>query len=91
MKRYVLTGAPGAGQTSVLRALRDRGFAVIEEAATDVITIEQRRGADEPWRSDDFIDKIVRLQRDRRRQPPQPPTANEAQARAQVRVRGAGA
>lgn len=36
-RRYVLTGAPGAGKTMLLRALAERGHAVVEEAATDVI------------------------------------------------------
>lgn len=62
MKRYVLTGAPGAGKTSVLRALEELGFPVVEEAATDVIGTEQRRGIEEPWQDDGFIDKIVELQ-----------------------------
>jgi predicted ATPase len=65
MKRYVLTGAPGAGKTSVLRALEELGFLVTEEAATDVITAEQQRGIEEPWEDDNFIDKIVTLQRQR--------------------------
>jgi predicted ATPase len=65
MKRYVLTGAPGAGKTSVLRALEELGFPVVEEAATDVIAAEQQRGIEEPWEDDAFIDKIVTLQRQR--------------------------
>jgi predicted ATPase len=65
MKRYVLTGAPGAGKTSVLGALRERGFPVVAEAATDVISRQQARGVAEPWQQDDFIDLIVALQRDR--------------------------
>jgi predicted ATPase len=65
MKRYVLTGAPGAGKTSVLGALHDRGFAVVAEAATDVIGERQRHGIAEPWQQDDFIDRIVALQRGR--------------------------
>jgi len=36
-RRYVLTGAPGSGKTALLGALRERGHAVVEEAATDVI------------------------------------------------------
>ncbi len=35
--RVVLTGAPGSGKTTLLDALRLRGHAVVEEAATDVI------------------------------------------------------
>ena len=69
MKRYVLTGAPGAGKTSVLRALAERGFAVVEEAATEVIGREQRRGVAEPWRHAGFIDLITELQRRRLREP----------------------
>jgi predicted ATPase len=69
MKRYVLTGAPGAGKTSVLRVLQAQGFAVVEEAATEVIRREQRAGAAEPWRQPSFIDKIAGLQRQRQQQP----------------------
>lgn len=65
MKRYVLTGAPGAGKTSVLDALRKQGFPVVAEAATDVISRQQARGVAEPWQQDDFIDRVVALQRDR--------------------------
>ena len=38
MKRFILTGAPGAGKTSILRALAAGGYAVVPEAATDVMT-----------------------------------------------------
>jgi predicted ATPase len=69
MNRYVLTGAPGAGKTSVLRILQEQGFAVVEEAATDVISGEQRSGVAEPWQHADFIDKITELQRQRLREP----------------------
>jgi predicted ATPase len=68
MKRFVLTGAPGAGKTSVLRALHEMGFAVVEEAATDVIGREQQRGIAEPWEQAGFIDTITRLQRRRLRE-----------------------
>lgn len=67
MKRFILTGAPGAGKTVILHALKDRGFAVVEEAATDVCAQGQARGNAEPWTSSDFIDAIVRLQRRRER------------------------
>jgi predicted ATPase len=55
VRRYVLTGAPGAGKTTVLRALRDRGFAVVGEAATDVITAGQHQGVAQPWRAPDSL------------------------------------
>ena len=61
--RVIFTGAPGAGKTVLLRALELEGFTVVEEAATDVIALDQAQGVDEPWRSADFIDKVLRLQR----------------------------
>jgi predicted ATPase len=65
MNRYILTGAPGSGKTSILQALKNHGYAVVEEAATDIIALEQRQGNHEPWMRPDFIDNIVRLQQQR--------------------------
>ncbi|HEU0003754.1 MAG TPA: AAA family ATPase [Ktedonobacteraceae bacterium] len=65
MKRYILTGTPGSGKTSLLHELKSQGYAVVEEAATDVIALECTRGNSEPWMQADFIDKIIRLQKQR--------------------------
>lgn len=65
MARYILTGTPGAGKTALLRLLERRGHAVVEEAATDVIALEQAFGRDEPWADVSFIDLIVALQKQR--------------------------
>lgn len=62
MKRFILTGTPGAGKTAILRALEVAGFPVVEEAATDVIALALARGEPEPWRSPSFIDAILALQ-----------------------------
>lgn len=64
--RFILTGAPGAGKTAVVRQLELEGFGVVEEAATDVIALEQAKGVAEPWTDRSFIDRIVALQRQRR-------------------------
>src|SRR3954451_5852080 len=63
MKRYIVTGAPGAGKTAVIRQLELDGFSVVEEAATDVIALSQAKGVAEPWTRPEFIDAIVSLQR----------------------------
>jgi predicted ATPase len=59
IKRYVLTGAPGAGKTTIANALRRRGHAVVPEAATDVVT-----GGGE---GDGFVDAVLALQLARER------------------------
>src|SRR5580704_15109720 len=66
MRRFILTGAPGAGKTAIMRQLEMDGFGVVEEAATDVIALAQARGIGEAWRDPSFIDSIVDLQRWRR-------------------------
>lgn len=65
MRRYIITGAPGAGKTTIVAALRDRGFAVVEEAATDVNLDFHALGRPTPWQHEEFIDTITRLQRQR--------------------------
>jgi predicted ATPase len=65
MRRYVLTGTPGAGKTSILRCLDELGYGVVEEAATAVIARAQALGEDQPWTRASFIDEIVALQRQR--------------------------
>ena len=65
MKRYILTGAPGAGKTLILRQLELEGFGAVEEAATDLIGLWQARGVAEPWREDFFLDAVAELQRRR--------------------------
>ena len=62
MKRYILTGAPGAGKTVLIRLLESRGHFVVEEAATDVIALISARGLDEHWKDPAFIDRILALQ-----------------------------
>ncbi|GHJ47051.1 hypothetical protein Cs7R123_43930 [Catellatospora sp. TT07R-123] len=75
MQRYIITGAPGAGKTTTLAALRGRGYAVVDEAATEVNIRLRALGRDEPWRDLGFIDAITLLQRERLEQPAPPGTA----------------
>jgi predicted ATPase len=65
MRRFIITGAPGAGKTAIIRELQRDGFSVVEEAATDVIAAAHAQGRDEPWKSPSFIDDIVAMQRER--------------------------
>ena len=65
MKRFVLTGAPGSGKTAIIRQLELDGFSVVEEAATDIIALQQARSIAEPWTHPSFIDSVTDLQRRR--------------------------
>jgi predicted ATPase len=66
LKRYILTGAPGAGKTAIIRALERLGHVVVEEAATDIIALRHAEGEDAPHARPQFIDDIVSLQQQRR-------------------------
>lgn len=68
-RRFVLTGAPGAGKTAILDVLGNRGWAVVPEAATDVIARQQAEGVAEPWTRIGFCDDIAALQRRRQEAP----------------------
>lgn len=68
-RRFILTGAPGAGKTALIRALEARGFDTVEEAATDVISLQQASGTEEPWTDPRFIERIAGLQAQREAAP----------------------
>jgi len=65
MRRFIISGAPGAGKTAIIRQLELDGFSVVEEAATDVIAAAQARGIAEPWTDASFIDTVADLQKQR--------------------------
>jgi predicted ATPase len=63
MRRYIFTGAPGGGKTTLLGALSGRGYPVVPEAATDVIAVQQARGVVQLWTDAQFITDILQLQK----------------------------
>jgi predicted ATPase len=48
MRRFIITGAPGAGKTAIIRELALNGFSVVEEAATDIIAAAHAQGRVQP-------------------------------------------
>jgi predicted ATPase len=65
VRRFVITGPPGAGKTAIIRQLELDGFSVVEEAATDVIAAAQAQGEVQPWTHPSFVDAVASLQKDR--------------------------
>ena len=84
MKRFILTGAPGAGKTAVIRQLELDSFSVVEEAATDIHTLEHARGVAEPWKHPSFIDSIIDLQKRRQLRASHEPDAVQFHDRSAV-------
>ena len=65
IKRFIFTGTPGSGKTSVIVELEKLGYVVVPESATDVISQEQAKGIERPWEEPEFVDKIVLTQKSR--------------------------
>ena len=63
MKKYVLTGAPSSGKSSILLALeKEFNYLIIREAAEDLIKFYQANGIKEPWLLEEFQDELLKLQ-----------------------------
>jgi predicted ATPase len=84
MKRFILTGAPGSGKTSILRVLAATGYPVVDEAATDVNLARLAAGDTEPWTDPMFTERIALLQRHRREEPVSPGTTAQVHDRSAV-------
>jgi predicted ATPase len=64
-RRFILTGMPGSGKTSVINQLEANGYEIIKEAATDIIADAQMSKIKEPWKDPIFIDAIAYCQKER--------------------------
>lgn len=65
LERYIFSGAPGSGKTSVINEMEQHGHVVVHEAATDVIADAQAKGIEKPWEEPCFVDDIATMQRER--------------------------
>jgi len=65
--RFVLTGGPSVGKTSVIEELAARGYAVVRETARDVIEEQKARDSEVlPWRDKPaFQRRVLQIQLDR--------------------------
>jgi predicted ATPase len=60
-KRYIITGGPGAGKTSIVNALTKSGYLCMPEAATEIIEFGLKNGIEKPWREDDYHINMYKL------------------------------
>jgi predicted ATPase len=66
IKRFIFTGTPSSGKTSVIMGLEKCGHVVIYETAAEVIALKHVKGINKkPWEEPDFLDKMARMQKDR--------------------------
>jgi predicted ATPase len=65
VRRYILSGAPGSGKTSVIKEMEQRGYIVVHESATDVIAAAQVKGIEKPWEEPCFVGDIATVQKER--------------------------
>ncbi len=59
--RYILTGGPGAGKTSIINFLAMRGYLVASEAATEIIEEDLKKNIERPWKADDYHIRMYEL------------------------------
>ena len=51
-KRYIITGPPGAGKSTLIEALRQAGYPCADEVSRNIIIKEQKDGKDGmPWKN----------------------------------------
>lgn len=67
-RRYIITGGPGTGKTSIINCLSTLGYVVMPEAATDIIEEGQRQNIEKPWRAVDYHIKVSALIEERKQE-----------------------
>src|SRR3989338_5301871 len=53
-QRYILTGGPGAGKTSIINFLAQKGYLAVPEAATQIIEEDLNKDIKKPWGAEDY-------------------------------------
>ncbi|NQX85834.1 MAG: AAA family ATPase [Flavobacteriaceae bacterium] len=60
MKRYIITGAPSTGKTTLINSLQENGHTVFEEVSRRIIISEQQKNSNKtPWEDVFGFTKLV--------------------------------
>ena len=59
--RYIITGGPGAGKTSIINSLKMHGYLVAPEAATEIIEEALKNHIEKPWQAYDYHIRMYEL------------------------------
>jgi predicted ATPase len=62
IRRFIFTGTPGSGKTTVINQLNALGYTTLAEVATELIQAAQLNHIERPWDEPRFIKKIFNLQ-----------------------------
>ncbi|WP_299710875.1 AAA family ATPase [uncultured Tenacibaculum sp.] len=63
MKRYIITGAPSTGKTTLINSLQKNGHTVFEEVSRRIIISEQQKNSNKtPWENVSGFTKLVHQQ-----------------------------
>ncbi|MBM3184592.1 MAG: ATPase [Chlamydiae bacterium] len=64
-KRFIITGGPGTGKTTIVNYLHQLGYKTAREAATDLIRDDLAKHVVAPWSERDFNQRVALLQEKR--------------------------
>ncbi len=59
MKRYILTGAPGAGKTTLIEQLKELGYPIVRESFMYVYKEFEQTREGSPFDHEDFLDEVA--------------------------------
>ena len=63
-QKYIITGAPGTGKTSIINALKERGYSCVEENSREIIAEQIINGGEIlPWKNQIAFENLISSKR----------------------------